>query len=310
VGIKSAEAELKLAERGLQAVMVVSDGTDRGQIDKLRQYATQSDIVAVGISVMTASNVAIADELRALQKKGIHVLACDGDVDRAKLADARFGFIGTDNFSAGRELGIAIRHLRPDGGKMVTFVGRTGAQNAIDRKNGVVAGAGEKFSLVDNMADEMVRKEAQQNVRNAIINHPEVNTLVGIWSYNGPAIADVLRELGRRKDFTAVTFDAEPTTIELIERGELDCMIVQNPYEIGYQSIRLLTALVENDTKIVQEMFPNHGQPGGDLFETGLKMVVPNTGSPLNRDMFGPKTEFLKLEEFKAWLTKYDLKGS
>ncbi len=39
-------------------------------------------------------------------------------------------------------------------------------------------------------------------------------------------------------------------------------------------------------------------------------MVVPNTGSPLNRDMFGPKTEFLKLEEFKAWLTKYDLKGS
>lgn len=309
-GLKAAEKELKLAERGLQAVMEVNDGTPRGQIEKLRQYATQSDIAAVGISVTDAANVAIADEMENLRAKGIHVVAIDADVDRAKLAGARFAYVGTDNVVAGRELGVAIRHLRPEGGEMVTFVGRTGAQNAIDRKNGVVAGAGEKFKLVDNMGDDMNRTRAQENVRNALTNHPELKVLVGIWSYNGPAIVDVVHERGRRQDFTVVTFDAEPTTVQMMERGDFDCIIVQNPYEIGYQGVRLMKALVEGDQATVAEMYPRLGQPDGDIFTTGLKIVVPDQGSPLKAEMFSSSTEFLTLSEFKGWLKKYDLKGS
>ena len=181
-GLKAADKELKLSERGLQAVMEVNDGTPRGQIDRLRQYATQADIAAVGISVTDAANVAIADEMKNLRAKGIHVVAIDADVDRDKLADARFAYVGTDNVVAGRELGTALKHLRPQGSEMVTFVGRTGAQNAIDRKNGVVAGAGENFKHVDNMGDDMNRTRAQENVRNALTNHPDAKVLVGIWS--------------------------------------------------------------------------------------------------------------------------------
>jgi ribose transport system substrate-binding protein len=309
-GLKAAEKDLKLADHGLRAVMEVNDGKPSGQIERLRQYATQSDIAAIGISVTDAGNVAIADEMRNLRGKGIPVLTIDGDVDRAKLSDARFAFVGTDNLKAGAELGKAIKNLRPEGSEMVTFVGRVGAQNAIDRKNGVVAGAGEKFQLADNMGDEMNRTKALQNVRAAIDNHPNARVLVGIWSYNGPAIVDVVKSRDRRKDFTIVTFDGEPASIEMMDQGDIDCMIVQNPFDIGYQGVRLMKALVEGDKKTVREMLPNERQSGGDIYETGLKIVVPDQGSPLKPEMFDTKTEFLTLSQFKEWLKKYGLKGS
>jgi hypothetical protein len=37
---------------------------------------------------------------------------------------------------------------------------------------------------------------------------------------------------------------------------------------------------------------------------------VPSSASPLDRKMFGPKTEFLTLDQFKEWLDRYSLEGS
>jgi len=71
------------------------------------------------------------------------------------------------------------------------------------------SGAGEKFKALDNMGDKNDRSKAQQNVRDAMANHPGLNCLVGIWSYNAPAIVDVVKEKGVRKQFTVVTFDAD-----------------------------------------------------------------------------------------------------
>lgn len=310
-GLKAAEAELKLGDAGLKVVMDVNSRAEQGQIDMLRQYGSQPDVVAVGISAYHADNAAVADEMRKLQAKGVKVLAVDNDVDRAKFRDARFAFVGTDNLHAGRELGVAIKNLRPDGGAFVSFVGSPGAQNALDRVHGVAAGAGPGFKKIDNMGDQFDPSRARDNVRNAITNHPDVNVLVGLYSYNGPAIVDVVQQLDRRTDFTIVTFDAEPTAIKNMADGYLDCMIVQNPYMIGYDSVRLMKAMVLDDQQTIREMFPDKGKdPDGDIYGTGLKIVVPDEGSPLKREMFDATTEFLTLSQFKAWLAKYNLRGS
>jgi ribose transport system substrate-binding protein len=59
-------------------------------------------------------------------------------------------------------------------------------------------------------------------------------------------------------------------------------------------------------------MFPDASQPEGDVFTTGLRMVVPNDQSPIKKDDFDPKAkvEFMTLPTFQAWLTKYGLKSS
>lgn len=309
-GLNAACSELKLAESGLKAVLDVNDGTPQGQLQKLQQYGTQGDIAGIGVSAIDANNAAVADELRSLQKKGIHVLTIDSDLDRNQFSDARFAFIGTDNLTGGRVLGACARGLRPDGGEYVTFVGRTGAQNAIERINGFAEGAGDKFVALDKMADDTNKATARENVRNAIRNHAGLNVLVGIWSYNAPAIVDVVRELDRRKDFSVVVFDAEPDAIAAMKDGQIDAMVVQNPFDMGYQGVRLLQALVKDDQQTVAAMLPRHGQSGGDIYDTGLKVVVPNTDSPLAADMFDKSVEFLDLSAFQKWLTRFELTGS
>lgn len=88
IGLVAGERDFKLGEAGLKAVMEVNDGTAGGQIDKLRQFGSQSDIVAVAVSPLDANNQAVADEMRELQKRGVHVITLDGDLDRDSFRDA------------------------------------------------------------------------------------------------------------------------------------------------------------------------------------------------------------------------------
>lgn len=309
-GLAAANSELKLADAGLKAVLEVNDATLQGQLQKLQQFGTLNDIAGIGISALDGENVAVADELKSLQKKGIKILTIDSDVNRERFSDARFAFIGTDNLAGGRVLGACAKGLRPDGGEYVTFVGFTGAQNAKDRIGGFAEGAGDKFVSKDTMADETKREIARENVRNAIGNHKDLKVLVGIWSYNAPAIVDVVRTLDRRKDFTVVVFDAEPDTITAMKDNQIDAMVIQNPFEMGYQGVKLLKALVQDDKETISQMLPKHGEPGGDIYDTGLKVVVPNSDSPLTADQFDKSVEFQDLPTFQKWLTKLDLTGS
>lgn len=309
VGMQDAEKELDLKSAGLAAVLDVNDGTPEGQLDKLRQIASQSDVAAVGVSAIDRDNVAIADELRKLRKKGVHVITVDSDF-APDLADARFAYLGSNNLEAGQVLGVAARHLLPDGGEYVTFVGRTGAQNAIERVGGLAEGAGEKFTSKDNMGDDIDPIRARENVRNAIGNHKQLKMLVGIWSYNAPAIVDVVKERKVRDRFTLVAFDAEPLAIEAMEQGYLDALVVQNPYNMGFDGVRLMKALVKDDKQTLQEMLPGQKEKGGDFFDTRLKVVVPDKGSPLKAEHFGKRAEFFHLGEFRKWLNSHGLIGS
>lgn len=310
-GILDANRELDLEAKGFVGVMEVNDGTPQGQLDKLRQFGSQADVAGIGVSAIDAANAAIAEELRALQKKGIAVVTIDSDVDREKFRDARFAFIGTDNLAGGVVLGKTAAALRPDGGEYVTFVGRTGAQNAIERIGGFAQGAGSGFTSKDSMQDENDDSRARENVRNALINNPDLRTLVGIWSYNAPAIVDVVRERKLDKSqYTVVCFDAEPLAIQAMADNQIDALVVQNPYRMGYDGVRLLFALAGKNDATISAMFPKHGQPDGDLLDTGLKVVVPSDQSPAKSGDYGPNVEVLTLDAFKKWLDQYGLTGS
>jgi ribose transport system substrate-binding protein len=315
-GMEAAAKDLDLDKHGFRIDFQVNDRDEEGQLDRLRQIASQSDIAAVGISVTKENNAAIAEQMRQLRRKGVHVITLDSDTSRKNFRDAREAYVGTDNVLAGRELGRCARLLRPDGGEYVTFVGYTDAQNAEERVRGFAEGAGDKFVRKDNMGDQTKREQAKENVRTALINHPKVTTLVGIWSYNAPAIVGVLEDNAEQKQkrtLTVVTFDAEPIAIKKMAEGWIDAMAVQNPYEMGYQGTRLMQALVMSDSKTVKEMLPKVGEEGGDLYDTGLKIVVPDKGSPLKPETFDDKAKNIKgykLSDFQEWMKKNNLTGS
>jgi ribose transport system substrate-binding protein len=308
-GMLEAQKELKLEAAGLTTIMEVNDGSPEGQIDKLRQFGTQQDIAGIAISPIVADNPSIAQELRKLRGKGLPVICVDNDLgERYRKDDTRQFYIGTDNVKGGKQLGLCAKALRPEGGEYVQFVGRTGAQNARERMDGFKETVGDKFIEKARMADGGP-PNSRNTVRDALTNYPDLKILVGIWSYNAPAIVDVVKERNR-PDLTVVTFDAEKLAVEAMDEGHIDAMVVQNPFDMGYQMVKLLKALHENDEATVKEMFPKHGEPGGDIYETGLKVVLPSAESPVKQVEFDKGTEVLTLDEFKEWLAKYNLESS
>ncbi len=316
-GMEDAARDSKLAEAGLKAEMDKNDNTPAGQIDKLNQYAGQGDIAAVAISVTDAKSSPLAKAMRRLQEKGIKVITIDSDVDRATARDARFAYLGTDNIIGGRELAKTANGLRPQGGKYAAFVGLKSAANAQERMQGFAEGTGAEFEQIDYLGDNMDLLVAEKNVQDVLNNHPQIDTLVGIWAYNAHAIASAVADRKLRDKTTIIVFDAAPRAISHMGNKMIDAMVVQNPYDMGYRGTQLMKSLVQNDDKAIKEMLPewdaakkSFATPEGDLITTGLKVVVPDEQSPLKKEMFESDTEFLTLPQFQTWLDKYKLKGS
>ena len=314
-GLQEGGKQFDLASKGLSVVMEKNNGTAQGQIEKLRQFGSQRDIAGVAISVIQADNTAIADEMRNLAAKGVHVITVDGDVNRDTLRDARPYYIGTDNIVAGRVLGRAAGVLLGDRGLQeggyVQFAGFTDNDNARARMNGFQEAVGESYEQVDRMSDAMDLSKARDNVRAALVNHPDLVALVGIWAYNAPAIAEVVDERGAGDQTTVITFDAQAAAIEHMAGGRIDAMVVQNPFDMGMKSVQLLLAMHEDDQDTISGLFPNPDAPDGDVLTTGLRVIIPAEGSPLESDTFDPSpAERMTLPAFREWLAAYGLTSS
>ncbi|MEI7780949.1 MAG: substrate-binding domain-containing protein [Planctomycetota bacterium] len=304
-----------LEAKGLRFVLEKNNGTAQGQIEKLRQFASQADIAGVAISAIQAENAAIVEEMKNLAAKGVKVITVDGDVNRTTFRDARPFYIGTDNIVGGRLLGTAAKKLLASRGKSsggyVQFAGFTDNDNARARMNGFKESVGDAYQEVDRMSDEMDLSKARDNARSALVNHPDLAALVGIWAYNAPAIAEVAQERGVRDRLTIVTFDAQASALEHMAGGRIDAMVVQNPFEMGVQTVRLLTALHAGDEPTVKEMFPQAGSANGDIYTTGLRLIVPDDTSALKpEDITGAGVEFMTLSTFREWLARYGLSSS
>ena len=309
-GAKGAAKELKLNAEGLAVTFERADFTVKGQVDKLQQYSLQSDIVGLGISVYDPESSAIADGMQALQKKGIKVVTIDGDTSRENFRDARFAYLGTDNLVGGKELGRAAKALKAES-KFAFFVGNAGAANAIARMNGFKAGLGKQAKMVESLEDGGDRPKCRKFVQDALDRHPEIDMLVGIWAYNAPQAAEVVKDRKIRGKTKVVCFDAAEAAIEQMKSGLIDVMVVQNPYQMGFDGVRLLRALVKEDKAFIKNMFPEHALQGDkDCFKTELRVVIPDQGSPITKELFEPGTVFMKLSEFQKWLDERKLTSS
>jgi ribose transport system substrate-binding protein len=221
-------------ECNVEVELIRNDGSTGGQIRRLEQVAAQREVKGVMVSVVEPNASGIVDQLKALRAKGVHVVTVDSDGP----ADAREAYLGTNNLEAGRALGRLAAQLLPQGGKAIAFVGIRSAQNAIERVNGFKEGAGAGIQVVDVMEDSTDVNKARRNVAAALQNHPDVKMLVGIWSYNAPAIVDEVKAAGKRPNLKLVTFDAEPNTLLALKEGTLDATAVQNPWNMAYWGVK------------------------------------------------------------------------
>lgn len=310
-GAKAAEEALDLAAQGYRVDFQRGDFTEKKQIDMLKQYGLDSDVVAVGISVFNPDNSSLADEMRNLQKKGIKVVTIDSDVDRERFRDARHAYLGTDNVVGGRELGRAARAIQSSGAKYAFFVGDLGVANAKERMQGFVEGMGTAGEEVARLSDLGDRSKARKNVEDVLNQHSGLNMLVGIWAYNTPQIINVVSDRKIRDRTKVICFDAAEASIQGMAAGNVDVMVVQNPFQMGYDGVRVMHSLITDDQAAFAEFYPDYAKEDErDIFWTELRVVVPDTGSPVTGELFEPSTMFMHFSDFQDWLRERGLISS
>ncbi|MGN6765772.1 MAG: sugar-binding protein [Rhizobiaceae bacterium] len=240
-GVKKANAELPNYEMQFKYP---------SQSSAAIQQRLMDDLVAAGVSGIMVSAVDPKTETEALAKIAKETLLLTTDSDAPK--SGRVAYIGSSNVAAGKQVGEILKKALPDGGKCMAFVGLPGADNARERIQGIKdVIEGTKIQIVDVRADDIDMARAKRNVEDTLTAHPDVNCMLGIYSYNIPQIYQALKEAGQLGKITVTGFDDDPITLGGIKEGTVAGTVVQQPFLWGYEGMKDMAKILEGDKSFI-----------------------------------------------------------
>ena len=229
-------------------------------------YETQNQMVeeaardgadAIVFSAIDFENNAASIDSAAQQ--GVRIVAIDSNV----ASDQVSTYIGTDNYAAGQMAAQAALD-RVEGPLKVGVVNYDiSSANGQERERGATdlflkSGRAEIVSVINTLADA---EQAQTDTAALLRAYPEINVLVAFNEPTSVGAARAVEEAGRSDDLFLVGFDSNVITIDGLQEGSVDALIVQNPYAMGYLGVESAYKLlagqggveqtVDTSTKIV-----------------------------------------------------------
>jgi ribose transport system substrate-binding protein len=239
-GIEKAQKELPNYTCEIQ---VISEAT------AAEQRRVLNDLLTRGVAGVSISAVDPKNEIDILNKVAEQAVLFTTDSDAP--GSKRVLYIGTDNVAAGVQAGQLINKALPQGGKIMLFVGTMGAANARERVEGIKKTIGPQVEILDIRTDEVDFAKAKRNVEDTLTKYPSIDGLVGLWSYNTPQIVEAVRAAGKQGQVQVIGFDEDPVTLRGVADGIVIGTVVQQPYEFGYQSMKLLAKVIEGDKSAI-----------------------------------------------------------
>ena len=247
---KAAEAGVKKAQEELPNYELVLKYPE--QSAAAIQIRLMDDLVAAGYAGIMVSAVDPKTESDALNRIGQQVALFTTDSDAPQTS--RIAYIGSSNTDAGKQAGELVLKALPEGGKCMGFVGLLGADNAKERIQGVKDTIkGSKVELVDVRGDDIDQTRAKRNVEDTLTANPDINCMIGFYSYNTPRIYEALKDAGKLGQIKVIGFDEDPITLGGVKEGTIVGTVVQQPYEWGYQGMKNMAKFLEGDKSWVPE---------------------------------------------------------
>ena len=234
----------------------------------VEQKRIVEDLLAGGIQAIAISPIDADNQVELLNQWAAKVPLITQDSD-APNTNRRM-YIGMDNYTAGRACGELVREALPDGGNVMLLIGRLEQDNSKRRRQGVIdvlmgrdsmgeydpTGEeikGDKYTIIDTLTDQGDEAVAKRKAEDAITTYPEMNAMVGLFAYNPPQILAALRSQGKLGQIKVIGFDEADDTLQGIKDGTVQGTVVQNPYEYGFQSVKILTSLLKGDDSVIPE---------------------------------------------------------
>jgi ribose transport system substrate-binding protein len=245
---KAAEAGVKKAQGELPDFNLELKYPEQASV--AIQQRLMDDLVTAGVKAIMVSAVDPKTQTDGLDKIASETALFTTDSDAPK--SKRVAYIGSSNIDAGKQAAEIAKKAMPDGGKCMGYVGLLGADNAKERIQGFKEGlAGTKITLVDVRGDDIDQTRAKANVQDTLVANPDINCMVGFYSYNTPRIYEALRDAGKLGQITVVGFDDDPITLGGVKEGTIAATVVQQPFEWAYQGMKLMAAYVKGDKSAI-----------------------------------------------------------
>lgn len=212
-------------------------------------YETQNRMIREAVKKGTDAIVfsavdyeANAEAIDEAARAGVKIVIIDSGVN-SKRVSCR---IGTDNYEAGRTAGLAALDCEED----VLNIGIVNFDETTE--NGQLREQGFRDAVAEDGRAVVVESinvlssvvAAKESTIRMLKEHPEINVLATFNEWTSMGVATAIRELGAGEDIMVVAFDSNVVCVDMLETGEVDALVVQNPYAMGYLGVEKAYQLI------------------------------------------------------------------
>ncbi len=204
----------------------------------IMENAIQTKPAAIVIAATNAQ--ALAQPIENATKAGIPVIVIDSNANTDKYVT----FLATNNVTGGvkaaDELANCVKaRTGKQEGDVAYLTALAGAQSLNDRDKGFVEEL-KKYpglKIVEHRTGNNDPARALSDSEDILTRHPD---LVGLFADNeleGDGAGRAIQEKSLGSKICAVAFDTSDQEIAFVRSGELDGLIVQNPFMMGYAGV-------------------------------------------------------------------------
>lgn len=212
-----------------------------------------ADAVEAGAEALVFSAIDYENNAQAIDeaaRAGVKIVAIDSNVD----SDAVSTYIGTDNYAAGQMAAQAALD-RVSGQLNVGIINYDiSSANGQERERGAVdtftqSGRAEVTAVINTLAQASY---AQEDTEALLREYPEINVLLAFNEPTSVGAAQAVEEMGLSESVFLVGFDSNVLTIDGLQEGSVDALIVQNPYAMGYLGVESAYKLLSGQGNSVE----------------------------------------------------------
>jgi len=282
---KSVHAGAVKAERELGVQIIwkgpLKEDNREDQIKVVEDFVTKG---VSGIVLAPLDDVALRGPVSNAVRSGIPVVIFDSDL----RSEDYVSFVATDNYKGGVLGGRHLAQLLGARGRVAMLRYAEGSASTMNREKGFLDAISENPGIQVVSANQYggatteTAYKASENLL-APLRTPEGGLSVdGIFCPNESTTFGMLRALqdgGFAGKVRFVGFDSSAKLVEALRRGELDALVLQNPFRMGYLGVKTLVEHIR-------------GRPVEKRVDTGVTLVTrENMDQPEIRELLEPELE-------------------
>lgn len=229
------------ADITIQAAASITDTA--GQADKLTSLANQ-DFACYLVNPISGTN--LIQGIAQIAAKGVPIVNIDNPVEAeaAEAANATIAtYIGTNNVEAGSMVADQLAEIAPEGGDVVTVGGIPGDVTSAQRIDGFTDGLSGDFEIVQEVAANWDRQEAQTQAETVLQARPDLAAFFIANDDMAYGVARAVAAADKTGEIKVVSVDG----IDGVASGEIDAAVAQYPYVVGKMGLEACQAAAQGN---------------------------------------------------------------